>query len=118
MFETARPFLLALALGLLIGIERERSLAGRGEHVALGARTFTLLALLGAIAAHTGSTAVAAVLAAFAGALARYERAADPPKAPAPAERLAPVVWIVSLVGSLCVAWTAAGTIRWPFEPW
>lgn len=69
MFETARPFLLSLALGLLIGIERERALAARERHVALGARTFTLLAMLGTIAAHVEAPALAAVLAAFAGAL-------------------------------------------------
>ena len=31
MFETARPFLLALAIGLLIGIERERAKADAPE---------------------------------------------------------------------------------------
>lgn len=69
MFETARPFLLALAIGLLIGIERERAHADRQVHDPLGSRTFTLLALLGAVAAFLESTALAVALAAFAGAI-------------------------------------------------
>lgn len=69
MFETARPFLLSLALGLLIGTERERAAAAKDAEPALGVRTFTLLSLLGTMAAHVDSTALAAVLAAFAGAL-------------------------------------------------
>lgn len=69
MFEVARPFLLSLALGLLIGIERERSHASAGGETPFGARTFTLLALLGTLAAHLREPALAAVLAAFVGAL-------------------------------------------------
>jgi len=69
MFETARPFLLALAIGLLIGIERERAKGDSPTEDPLGSRTFTLLALLGAMAAYVGSTAIAVVLAAFAGAV-------------------------------------------------
>jgi uncharacterized membrane protein (DUF4010 family) len=77
MFETARPFLLAVAIGLLIGIERERAHADRQVHDPFGSRTFTLLALLGAVAAYVESSAVAVALAAFAGAiiLAGYLRA-------------------------------------------
>jgi uncharacterized membrane protein (DUF4010 family) len=76
MFETARPFLLALAIGLLIGIERERAKSDSPTEDPLGSRTFTLLALLGAVAAHVASAAIAVVLAAFAGAviLAGYVR--------------------------------------------
>jgi len=65
VFETAKPFLLSLALGLVIGIERERSLAATRPHLPLGVRTFALIALLGTLAAHVGSPGVAAVLAAF-----------------------------------------------------
>lgn len=69
MFETARPFLLALAIGLLIGIERERAQADAPTRDPLGSRTFTLLALLGAVAAHIEDRAIAVVLAVFAGAI-------------------------------------------------
>ena len=45
------PFLVALLAGLLIGIERERS-KGQGDIIPiLGARTFPLLALTGALIA-------------------------------------------------------------------
>src|SRR5262245_29546334 len=69
MFETARPFLLAIAIGLLIGPERERAHADREVHDPLGSRTFTLLAMLGAVAAYLESPAMGIVLAAFAGAI-------------------------------------------------
>ncbi len=77
MFETARPFLLAIAIGLLIGIERERAHADRHVRDPLGSRTFTLLALLGAVAAYVENRPFAIALAAFAGAiiLAGYLRA-------------------------------------------
>lgn len=49
-------FVVALALGLLIGLERERS-KGRGPaRGSAGIRTFALTALLGAVAIHTGGT--------------------------------------------------------------
>jgi uncharacterized membrane protein (DUF4010 family) len=69
VFETARPFLLAIAIGLIIGIERERAHADHKIEDPLGSRSFTLLSLLGAIAAYVESTAVAAILAGFAGAI-------------------------------------------------
>ena len=77
MFEEARPFMLALAIGLLIGIERERAKGDAPYHAPLGSRTFTLLALLGAVAAHVQDSAISLVLALFAGAviLAGYFRA-------------------------------------------
>jgi uncharacterized membrane protein (DUF4010 family) len=70
VFEIAKPFLLSLALGLLVGIERERAFSGEDRRIPFGARTFALIALLGTIAAHLGSAGVAAILAAFVGALA------------------------------------------------
>jgi uncharacterized membrane protein (DUF4010 family) len=69
MFETAKPFLLSLALGLVLGIERERAFSGEQRHLPFGARTFALIALLGTLAAHLGSSGVGIVLAAFAAAL-------------------------------------------------
>ncbi len=78
MFETARPFLLALAIGLLIGLERERAQKDHPVSDPLGSRTFTLLALLGAVAAHVQEAAasLSLALAVFAGAviLAGYFR--------------------------------------------
>jgi uncharacterized membrane protein (DUF4010 family) len=69
MFETAKPFLLSLALGLMLGIERERSVDARSRSAAFGSRTFALIALLGTIAAHVGHAGVATVLAAFVAAI-------------------------------------------------
>jgi uncharacterized membrane protein (DUF4010 family) len=47
-------FAVALGLGLLIGIERERSKGEGPTRGAAGVRTFTLVALIGALAAHMG----------------------------------------------------------------
>lgn len=69
MFETAQPFLLALAIGLLVGIERERAHADEPEHDPFGSRTFTLLALMGALAGYLEDIAIAVVVALFAGAI-------------------------------------------------
>jgi len=69
MYETARPFLLALAIGLLIGLERERAQSDHRIRDPLGSRTFTLLAMLGAVAAHFRDEYLAVVLATFAGAI-------------------------------------------------
>ena len=66
MFADARPFLLALLIGLLIGIERERSTGSDPDKRPLGSRTFALLALLGALAAALPNRAVGAMLALFA----------------------------------------------------
>jgi uncharacterized membrane protein (DUF4010 family) len=61
------PFLVALAIGLLLGFERERSHA---RNLPAGSRSFALLSLVGAIAASidtwavvAGSVAVAALMA-------------------------------------------------------
>jgi uncharacterized membrane protein (DUF4010 family) len=54
-------FVIALALGMLIGLERERSKGeGLGRRPA-GIRTFGLVALFGAIAAHIGGVALLAL---------------------------------------------------------
>lgn len=69
MFQIAQPYLLALAIGLLVGIERERSKADTPNHAPLGSRTFTLLALLGALAGALESTVLVGVTAGFAAAI-------------------------------------------------
>ncbi|WP_020175009.1 MgtC/SapB family protein [Methyloferula stellata] len=54
--------LIALAIGLLIGLERERS-KGEGPHRRpAGIRTFGLTALLGAVAVHVGGTWLLAIV--------------------------------------------------------
>lgn len=68
-FELARPFLLALGLGLLVGIERERAGTDSPVQDPMGSRTFTLLALLGAVAAYVENQVITAVIAVFAGAI-------------------------------------------------
>ena len=52
-------FIYSIAIGLLIGIERERSHRG-GPRQALGARTFALLAAFGTLTAILGTWAVVA----------------------------------------------------------
>jgi uncharacterized membrane protein (DUF4010 family) len=51
MIDEMMPFLTALIIGLLIGIERERSKGKDDVNPILGARTFPLLALMGSISA-------------------------------------------------------------------
>ncbi len=71
-------FAIALALGLLIGAERERRKGGAGGAVA-GIRTFALVALLGAISASFGVLVLLLALAALAMLLAiAYARDTDP----------------------------------------
>jgi uncharacterized membrane protein (DUF4010 family) len=47
-------FLIAIALGALIGLEREYARFRRRGHIFAGVRTFPLIALLGALAAYLG----------------------------------------------------------------
>ena len=51
-------FGVALGLGLLIGIERERRKGEGSDRSAAGVRSFTLVALMGALATHLGLTAM------------------------------------------------------------
>jgi uncharacterized membrane protein (DUF4010 family) len=67
---TAAHLAVALAIGLLIGAERERR-KGRGRHRgAAGIRTFALVALSGGVAAALGVTALLVVAAVFVAVLA------------------------------------------------
>jgi uncharacterized membrane protein (DUF4010 family) len=54
-------FAVALALGLLIGLERERSKGEGPSRRAAGVRTFALVALFGAIATHLGGVVLLAI---------------------------------------------------------
>lgn len=59
-WQLLQPFLVALAIGLLLGFERERS---HNRGLPAGSRSFALLSLLGAVAASFGAWAVVAGLA-------------------------------------------------------
>ncbi len=60
--------LTALSIGLLIGAERERHKGSGPTRAPAGLRTFALVALLGGVAAQTGSAAVTVLSGAFVGA--------------------------------------------------
>ncbi len=55
-WQQIEPFLAAIAIGLLLGFERER---GNHREIPAGSRSFALLSLAGAIAASIGEWAVA-----------------------------------------------------------
>ena len=58
-WQVLQPYLVALAIGLLLGFERERS---HNRTVTAGSRSFALLSLFGAVAAAFGPWAVVAGL--------------------------------------------------------
>ena len=72
-------FAVALGLGLLIGLERERSKGEGPFRRPAGIRTFALSALGGALAVHVGGVVLLATIAAATAALAviSYVRSAD-----------------------------------------
>ncbi len=77
-WQVLQPYLVALAVGLLLGFERERS---HGRTLPAGSRSFALLALLGAVAATFGPWAVIAGLVGVAAlmALAYYRTNSNDP---------------------------------------
>lgn len=62
---SAARLLVALAVGLLIGIERERRKGDGATRGAAGVRTFALVGLLGGLGVQAGSPALLAVAASF-----------------------------------------------------
>jgi uncharacterized membrane protein (DUF4010 family) len=68
--EMLSGIITAFGLGLLIGTERERRKAGRTQPAAAGLRTFTLAALMGAVAMILGGMILLATAAICAAALA------------------------------------------------
>lgn len=78
--EDAGRLAIAVAIGLLVGAERERRMAEREHRGPAGLRTFALVALLGGVVATVGGEAVLAVALAFVGgaALLSYFREGDP----------------------------------------
>lgn len=77
-WQALQPYLVALAIGLLLGFERERS---HNRTLSAGSRSFALLALLGAVAATFGPWAVIAGLVGVAAlmALAYFRTSAEDP---------------------------------------
>jgi len=67
--EQAMPFAVSLAIGALVGIERQRSQANEPAGLPGGIRTFPLIAVLGCTAAWLGATVGVAAFAVIAGAL-------------------------------------------------
>ena len=65
-YDELLPFVYSLALGLLIGFERERSHPG-GKRLMAGSRTFALVALAGTLAATLGTWVVVMGVPAVAG---------------------------------------------------
>lgn len=57
-----QPYLIAIVIGLLVGIEREKA---QKSHPTLGVRTFLMISLLGAIAGGIGNTWMAWIVTAF-----------------------------------------------------
>ena len=64
MLETLLPFIVSLLIGLLVGIEREKS-HPKGVQ-SIGVRTFTLIALLGAISATINQIVITVLIGFFA----------------------------------------------------
>jgi uncharacterized membrane protein (DUF4010 family) len=65
MLELIQPFVIALSIGMLVGIERERRKSG--SYQTMGVRSFMLLGLLGALAAHISVEAISASITLFVG---------------------------------------------------
>ena len=69
MYQQLAPFVTAAAIGLLIGIERERSTNPDGKRSILGARTLPLIALSGALMAFLDHQALMIIVSVFVGVL-------------------------------------------------
>lgn len=65
MFDQMLPFLTAITIGLLIGIERERSKGQDEASPVAGARTFPLLALLGVLSAFLNNNILTIIIGIF-----------------------------------------------------
>lgn len=82
MIYPAFHFLVALALGLLIGLERERSKGDGPERRPAGIRTFALTSLMGAVALFLGGPMFVAIIVALVAILAGISyftrRSSDP----------------------------------------
>jgi uncharacterized membrane protein (DUF4010 family) len=61
--DAFQPFAIAILIGLLVGMEREKAHGAAGT---MGVRTFTLISLLGALSGWVGQTWIGVLTAAFA----------------------------------------------------
>ncbi len=61
-FNDIQPFLVALVIGLLLGIERERAAGKDNINIALGVRTLTIMSLLGAVLAAMDTSAMTTII--------------------------------------------------------
>lgn len=67
--QTPLPFAIALGIGLLMGVERERRKRGALARPTAGVRTFALTSLLGAVAMYLGGALLVGLAAAALGLL-------------------------------------------------
>lgn len=65
MFQEFMPFLTAVIIGLLVGIERERSTSKEGRKAIFGVRTFPLISLVGVVSAHLGNETLLIIMGVF-----------------------------------------------------
>jgi uncharacterized membrane protein (DUF4010 family) len=117
----------ALAVGLLIGIERERSKGQGPRRAAAGVRTFTLIALAGAISLQLGGLPAFLVVAAVIGAFAALSYLRSFRHDPGLTTEVAMIVTVLlgglalhepQLAGALAVVVTIILASRTPVHDW
>jgi uncharacterized membrane protein (DUF4010 family) len=117
----------ALAVGLLIGIERERSKGQGPRRAAAGVRTFTLIALAGAISLELGGLPAFLVVAAVVGAFAALSYLRSFRKDPGLTTEVAMVITLLlgglalsepQVAGALAVIVTIILASRTPVHDW
>ncbi len=117
----------ALAVGLLIGVERERSKGQGPRRAAAGVRTFTLIALTGAISLELGGLPAFLVIAAVIGAFAALSYLRSFRRDPGLTTEVAMVVTLLlgglalrepQVAGALAVVVTIILAARTPVHAW
>ena len=117
----------ALAVGLLIGVERERSKGQGPRRAAAGVRTFTLIALTGAISLELGGLPAFLVIAAVIGAFAALSYLRSFRRDPGLTTEVAMVVTLLlgglalrepQVAGALAVVVTIILAARTPVHDW
>jgi len=109
-YDALLGFAIALGIGLLIGIDRERQKVDGSAHVPAGVRTFAITALAGAVAGAINSDALMAAVIAGVIALAGLAYWRSPPEDPGLTGEIALV--LTALLGMLALSQPtlAAGT--------
>ncbi|MBN9089982.1 MAG: MgtC/SapB family protein [Reyranella sp.] len=100
--DTLLGFAIALGIGLLIGVDRERMKGEGPSRSAAGVRTFTLTALIGAVAGAINSDALMAAVAIGVVGLAGLSYWRSPPEDPGLTSEIALVV--TALLGMLTMS--------------